>query len=755
MSDTNMKVALQIAVEDQASRQAGRIVSTVAQQNQEAARQSQRNAAAVGAANAKYSDQSRRASVQLAQQQMNSSRNASDRMLRDVARLHSARERLGIRSEKSLQREIVQTAIAYQRLERSGRLSGRELARAAEAAMRKVQMLQREMRELKTPSQWGKGLAAIGGGIMAGVAVAKRPLSETMSFDRQVAAMSNTAYAHEDIEGRKAGQERIYAAISIAKRQGGTREEAADALSDLLGSSGLSRDEAFRLLPTVQQAGLAAGRKSREIVPLVGALRANGISVGDMPAALGKMLHAGETGGYGLENMIASLPRLLASQRDNYGISGMKGLEMALVDMQAITAGTSMPQESAQSLLAVQNALKQPSVVQAVAKRLSIGGKGVDLAGTLGKGALEGISPIETFAAVVDKSMGNNKTYTQLKSRLERGGNQADQEQMATLLESSVLRDVGLGRQTIMALSGYMSQRGQVKALRSEYASAGIGSLETSSAVMMATPDEKVNQASQAYADARQRALQPITELMGELASKITKYADTYPGLTTAMTGATEGIKVMTGAALAFGGIKLLTGTGAGIGIGAAASGAAAGAANVAGRAVGVLAPTRFLGSGVLARSAPLASVALGGYDALQVAGSGLPENEKDAAYVRIGGRTGGGIAGAYAGGQALSFLGPYGVAAGAIGGGILGSLGGDWVGDQLGQAWFTPGTPRPETATAASLATGGVDPAALQQAIINANRASPQKVEVKVELDGREIATSVNEYNARDARRN
>ena len=67
-----------------------------------------------------------------------------------------------------------------------------------------------------------------------------------------------------------------------------------------------------------------------------------------------------------------------------------------------------------------------------------------------------------------------------------------------------------------------------------------------------------------------------------------------------------------------------------------------------------------------------LASVALGGYDALQVAGSDLTEAEKNAAYTRIGGRTSGGIGGAYAGGQALAFLGPYGIAAGAIGGGIL-----------------------------------------------------------------------------------
>lgn len=733
----------------------GTAVSSVAQKKQEAARQEQRDIATVGVAHARQYDQSRRASVLLAQQQMAASRNASSQILRDVDKMHAARTRLGIRSEKSLQREIVQTAIAYKRLEDSGRLSGRELARAAEAAQRKVKLLQREMRELKTPSEWGKGLAAIGGGIMAGVAVAKQPLSTVMTYDQQIAAMSNTAYATEGFEGRQAGQERISAAISIAKRQGGTREEAADALNDLLGSSGLSRDEAFAMLATVQQTGLAAGRKSREIVPLVGALKANNIPVEDMPAALGKMLHAGETGGYGVENMIASLPKLLASQRENYGISGMKGLEMALVDMQAITAGTNMPQESAQSLIALQNTLKQPSVAEAVAKKLSIGGKRVDLAGTLGKGALQDVSPLETFTALVDKSMASNKTYKQLKARLEKGGTHTDREQMATLLESSVFRDVGIGRESLMALSGYMSQRESVKGLRSEYAGVGVGALETSSAVMMATAGEKVNQAGQAIADARQRALQPVTDLMGDLAEKITKYAATYPGLTTAMVTATDGIKVMGAAALAFGGIKMVTGGGAGVGVGAMAAGAASGTSSIAGRAAGVLAPTRFLGSGVLARSAPLASVALGGYDAMGVAGSDLSQDEKNAAYTRITGRTGGGMIGAYTGGKALSFLGPYGIAAGAIGGGLIGSLSGDWVGDKLGQAWFGPGEARPETGSAASLSTAGMDPAKLQQAIIEANRNSPKTIEVKVELDGREIATAVNNYNERDARRN
>lgn len=774
-----MKVALEIVVNDKGSRQTVQAVSVVAQKKQEAARQErqdvaavgaahsvlaqkkheaalqeQRDAAAVGAANARYYDHSRRASVQLAQQQMAQSRLASSRVLRDAERLHTARARLGIRSEKSLQREIIQTALAYKRLEDSGRISGQELARAAEAAQRKVKLLQREMRELKTPSEWGKGLAAIGAGVFAGVAMAKRPLSETMAFDQQVATISNAAYSSEDAAGRKRGQGEIKSVISTAIQKGGTREGAADALSALLNEGGFSRKDAFAILPTVQQTGVAAAKPPRQIVPLVGALKANGIAVADMPAALGKMLHASETGGYGLDNLISSMPDLLATQRNSYAISGMKGLEMALADMKAITAGSNMPRESASSFVSLLNTLRQPAVAQSVARKLSIGGKGVDLVGTLDKGVLQDVSPLETFTAMVDRSMANNVAYKQLKARLEKGGSQADREQMTKLLESSVFRDVGLGRESLTALTGYISQRGSVKGLRSEYAGVGAQALETSSAVMMDTAGQKVNRASQEITDARQRALQPITDAMGDLADKITKYAQTYPGLTTAITTATDGIKVMAAAAAAFGGVKLLTGAGAGIGVGAAAAGVASGTANIVGRATGALAPTRFLGNGVLARSAPLASIALGGYDALQVAGSSLPADEKGAAYTRIGGRTAGGMGGAYAGAQALAFLGPYGVAAGALGGGLLGSTFGDWAGDTLGKAWFSPGQPRPETALSPTLSTGGLDPAVLQQAIINANKAMPPKVDLTVQLDGREIAASVNEHNAREARR-
>lgn len=59
-----------------------------------------------------------------------------------------------------------------------------------------------------------------------------------------------------------------------------------------------------------------------------------------------------------------------------------------------------------------------------------------------------------------------------------------------------------------------------------------------------------------------QDAMKPVADLYGDLTSKLTDYAKEYPELTTAISGATTGIKAMTAAAVAFAGLNFLTGGG-------------------------------------------------------------------------------------------------------------------------------------------------------------------------------------------------
>ncbi|STU35662.1 Uncharacterised protein [Klebsiella pneumoniae] len=54
--------------------------------------------------------------------------------------------------------------------------------------------------------------------------------------------------------------------------------------------------------------------------------------------------------------------------------------------------------------------------------------------------------------------------------------------------------------------------------------------------------------------------MKPLADLYGDLSTKLVDYAKEYPALTTAISGATTGIKAMTAAAVAFATLNFLTG---------------------------------------------------------------------------------------------------------------------------------------------------------------------------------------------------
>jgi len=768
MADLN--VALRVVARDLGSREVRRAISEVDRATQNSARVQSR---AIG-------------TVSKASRQHNSV------TVRESQRMHQARERLGIRSEKGIQREIVRTALAYKRLEQSGRLSGQELARASEAAISKIRKLQGEMRRLEGASSGGlgglgKGLTAIGGGLMAGAMVARAPLSKVMDYDRKIAVMSNTAYAGEDVAARQAGQVEIKAAIDRAVQSaGGTRESAADALNELFSSSGFSRDEALKVLPQVQGFGLATGRDGgAEVAGLVGVLRAQGIGADQMGDALGKLLHAGETGGFGVENMVSLLPRILQSQRENFGMAGMQGLEAALANLTGITAATAMPAEAAQSYAALLNALKNPAIAESFAQKMSIGGRSVDLQGTIAKGVHAGVDPIETLAATIDQAMVGNKAYQRLKAKLGSGqAGEDDLEALSSLLESTVMRDVGIGRREMMALSGFMKNRQMIAATRESYAVQGIGAIEASSAVVRATASEKTRAADQAMEAARQNGLEGVTGVIGDVSAKLAEYANQYPGLTSAVVAATDAIKVMTAAALVFGGIKMLSGGKLGGKLGGKAGGGMRPASNVipnvGDAARNVVTTNRVLsGTGkALGRVMPIAATGVALYEGTQILTSNASADDKAIAMTALTGQTGGAVGGGYAGAAAGAAIGSVvpgaGTFVGGIVGGLLGSLGGGvaggWFGETLGNWFFGSSDENPQDDPAIPKTPEDIDEYAKQwedakqtltpqdiEAVIQLWREpKPLDVEIKVSVDVEDgnIVAAVNEANAREARR-
>ncbi|GEM_PF-1102008 len=689
-----LRVALRLEAKDQGSKDVRRVITSIDKAARDSSQAQQRGAASAQRVIRREVSQTAQAERGAAQRRIRDSERTNQVITNDSRRVNQARERLGIQSERRIQNEITRTAIAYKRLEQSGRLSGRELARAADAAQQKIRRLQSELQGAERDSRnWGRGLAAIGGGLMAGAAVAKRPLSQVMDYDRQIALISNTAYSDSDVAGRQAGQQEVQAAIRSAIRQGGgTREGAADGLYALLGDGGLDREQAYELLPTLQKMALGAGKNSADLVPLVSALRAQGVE--DLPNALGKVLHSSETGGFGLDSMIALLPQVLQAQKD-LGMSGMVGLDATLANMQGITQETGLPDRAAQSTVALLNALRDPMVAKQVSEKLSIGGERVDLASTLTQGIAQGVDPLETLAAMLDKSMSSNKGYAKLRANLLNSSSADDVEQFSAMLESTVLKDLGIQKSAILALSSYMAQRENIAGLRADYKGRGLSSIDASAEVMLSTASEKANIAGQDIADARQRGLQSTADALGDVSAKISEYAAKYPDLTAAIVSATDAIKVMTAAAVAFGGIRMITGMGRNGPVrGGGRTGRGGGSR---GREIDRPRQSHQINTPknnftkLSAKSVPLLNATMAVADGAQILSSDASFEEKGAETTRLvmgtAGSVGGAWGGATVGAAAGSVIPGLGTAVGGAVGAILGSIGGGAAMDEIGAA--------------------------------------------------------------------
>ncbi|MGL9774755.1 MAG: hypothetical protein ACR5LG_14505 [Sodalis sp. (in: enterobacteria)] len=124
-------------------------------------------------------------------------------------RLCQARETLGLRGERHLQREIQRTQAAYQCLVRSGTLSASEQqVRAYDRMQTSIARLRQEMTGAKRQQRsWLKGTLSLGSGLVTGVMTLRQ--------------RANFAYRNDNASVREAGLTVIDQHIRAATRAGG------------------------------------------------------------------------------------------------------------------------------------------------------------------------------------------------------------------------------------------------------------------------------------------------------------------------------------------------------------------------------------------------------------------------------------------------------------------------------------------------------------------------------------------------------
>lgn len=569
----NLQVALTLLAKDAASKVLRKVMQDSIRQQQEAGKASDQ----LGNTQKRNSDSSIRASRSLQA---------------EFRRAASARESLGIRSEKTIQREIQLTIAAYGRLTRTGKLSASEQGRAFQAMTERVSRLRTEltgagqaMSKMDRARQWGSNIGAVAGGVMAAGAVIADPVKRQMAYDSRNAEMVNTGYNELSPNERIQKIPVINNAIKEAVRYGGgTPEAAQETLNSIFAGGQVDNETAIKILPDIMRYSTASGANPEQLAKIASAAIANfGIKPEELPSLFDKSIRSGENGSFELPDMASELPEQMSMAR-SIGMSGLADYEklLALNQANSLTAGgNSEAATNVKNLLGkissadTQNALKNY-------RFRGEDGKPLKYTNYLAEQRKKGVSTPDAFMNAVSGIVSADKRVQKLRQEaVKYKGTDREKDILASLdvvvgsITSKIIADAQAG----MALKTNIQQKDFInKQLSGTKNAEGAGA--DSFAVVSSTTAFKSQQFESEKLFAEQDSIKPIADLYGDLTVKLTDYMREYPELTTALSVATTAIKTMTVAATAFATLRFLTGAG-----GIRVPGAAAGAAAAAGSA--------------------------------------------------------------------------------------------------------------------------------------------------------------------------
>lgn len=486
-----------------------------------------------------------------------------------ATKLADAREVLGVRAERSIQREIRQTEAAYNRLARSGVLSAREQTRAYDAMKAKVKELRTEMEGMSRLQrmmagglgQTGRGMAAVGAGVATGAYMLAQPVKRVMDYDRALAMSSNTIFSDQGVAGRVAGMKEIDAAVIRAVRAGGgSRDDALQSIANLAGSgvygSGQAgRQAVYALQAQLQKYATATGSDVGQLAST--AMKANQVfGIKDAGYALDMGIVGGASGGMELRDQARWLPEQMASASK----LGMKGEAdyaklIALNQAAFITAGSA---DGAGNN--VRNMLDKMSSVDVEGNFKKLG---INLTQRRLDDRAKGIDAIDSFLNVVDEVASKDKRYVALKGQL---GKTSDKAEQAALLESmlKVIEGSQIGKivQDAQASNALVAGLGNRATINSVYSGAiqGRGAGAVNFGVMATTASHQLERAATEKAIAEREAFGGLNKVVGDTAGKLADYAQQYPALTATLVGTTHVFTALAASAGAAGLAGALTG---------------------------------------------------------------------------------------------------------------------------------------------------------------------------------------------------
>ena len=351
----------------------------------------------------------------------------------------------GIRSEKQIQREIMLTQAAFNRLARSGKASQNDLARAAVATRNRIRELNAELKQGagfadKLGGIGRAGAAAVAGGAAA-YAVLKPAMNDRKQLDENINRVARQAFIEDDSKSAawiatEGAQQIKDLALELVEKNGGNHDKALDLISGMM-TTGLNFSQTKEEAQAAYAFSLASEMEGAETSKLIKALKDN-LPDTNLQLALEHVLQSGYDGTFETQDMVRELPALLPAAQQA-GMTGIGGLDYLLSLLQSAANKSGSPAEAATNVQNLLSKTLSPDTIGRLKKMANPNDlkKGVDWIGSVVQGKQNGENAVQVLSRLADAMLAKDKQYQDYQARAAAGDKTAAEQ--ANMLKGALL----------------------------------------------------------------------------------------------------------------------------------------------------------------------------------------------------------------------------------------------------------------------------------------------------------------------------
>ena len=365
----------------------------------------------------------------------------NDSLRRRLVHVDGRMAQLGIRSERQIRMEILQTQAAYNRLARSGRASHNDLARAATATRNRIRELNDELRQgaggwRSRMGALGRGAATVAAGSAAAYAAVRPEVERYKALDMRLREV--TWAAHGETRGadtawlQTQGMAQTKAlALALVQQNGGSSDLALDTMAGML-ANGMSWADVQKNAAATHAMARAAGENGQydgaAAAKLAKTFADNGL---DVARASQMAAQSGMQGTFEIANMVRDLPSLLPDAKAA-GFSGEAGLAYLLSALQSASNKAGTPDEAANNVKNVLQKTLSADTTKRMDKLLKTSGSKADWQKMVLDGQKQGKNAVQVLADFAQTLLSKDKGFQAVKARADKG-DEAAKQQMATM----------------------------------------------------------------------------------------------------------------------------------------------------------------------------------------------------------------------------------------------------------------------------------------------------------------------------------